>query len=119
MTELTATVENFIKNVKQHQTLWGLQDENAEGWVVCDASEFEATDVMPLWSNEAHAKIHCTDEWQDYQAVAITLTEFLEEWVSDLNDDGVLVGLDWVADQPCLEIDPIVLATSLVNVEEE
>ncbi|MCL1048056.1 DUF2750 domain-containing protein [Shewanella abyssi] len=119
MTEMTPALESFISNVKQHQVVWGLQDETGEGWVVCDSSEFEATDVMPLWSEEAQAKSHCTEEWQDYSAVAITLGEFLEFWVTDLNDDAVLVGVDWVAEQDCLEIDPIVLATSLVNIEAE
>ena len=119
MTETTPALESFINNVKQHQVVWGLQDETGEGWVVCDSSEFEATDVMPLWSEEAKATSHCTEEWLGYTAVAIKLEEFLEYWVGDLNDDGVLVGLDWVAEQDCLEIDPIVLATSLVNVEED
>ncbi|MCK8045551.1 DUF2750 domain-containing protein [Shewanella sp. 1CM18E] len=119
MTEMIPALESFINNVKQSQVVWGLQDETGEGWVVCDSSEYEATDVMPLWSEEAQAKSHCTEEWQDYTAVAITLEEFLEFWVSDLNDDGVLIGIDWIADQECQEVDPIVLATSLVDVEKE
>ena len=35
MTEINAALAGFIKNVKQHQTLWGLMDETGEGWVVC------------------------------------------------------------------------------------
>ncbi|MGX9461450.1 DUF2750 domain-containing protein [Shewanella sp. A14] len=119
MTEQTAALSSFIENVKQHQILWGLQDETGEGWVVCDSSEFEETDVMPLWSSEAAATSHCTDEWADYKAVTITLTDFLEYWVSDLNDDGVLIGVDWEADQECQEVDPIVLAKELVDFETE
>ncbi|NMH63666.1 DUF2750 domain-containing protein [Shewanella salipaludis] len=118
MTEINPALAGFIENVKQDQILWGLQDETGEGWVVCDSSEFEDTDVMPLWSSQAAAKSHCSDEWQDYQAVAITLDEFLEFWVSDLNDDGVLIGVDWETDQDCFELDPIVLAKELVDVEE-
>ncbi|MPY26244.1 DUF2750 domain-containing protein [Shewanella psychropiezotolerans] len=119
MSEITTELASFIENVKQHQVVWGLQDETGEGWVVCDSSEYEHTDVMPLWSSEANAKVHCSEEWSDYQPVSITLVEFLEFWVSDLNDDGVLVGTDWLADQECLETDPIELAKSLVQVEEE
>lgn len=119
MTENNSVLTGFIANIKEAQTLWGLQDKAGEGWVVCDSSEYEETDVMPLWSTEARAKEHCTQEWQDYQAVAISLPDFLEYWVSDLNDDGVLIGVDWQSDQECLEADPIVLAKELVDVETE
>lgn len=74
---------------------------------------------MPLWSEKALASGHCTDEWANYIAVEITLEDFLEEWVSDLNDDGVLIGIDWVADEDCQEMDPIILATSLVDIEKD
>ncbi len=119
MTETNPILTSFIEDVKQHQVVWGLQDESGEGWVVCDSSEYEDTDVMPLWSTEAQAKVHCTEEWSDYSPVAITLTELLEFWIADLNEDGVLIGLNWQENHDCLEMDPIILANSLVNVEEE
>ncbi|MGL4474628.1 MAG: DUF2750 domain-containing protein [Shewanella sp.] len=117
MSELDPLLSSFIDNVKQHQLLWGLQDETGEGWVVCDSADFEDTDAMPLWSTEALASANCTDDWADYKAVAIPLSEYLEFWVSDLNDDGVVIGIDWQNDQDCVEVDPIVLAKHLVDVE--
>ncbi|WP_025820616.1 DUF2750 domain-containing protein [Shewanella marina] len=117
MTEQVQIPEQFVASVKQNQCVWGLQDQDGEGWVVCDSSEFENTDVMPIWSNQALALSHCTEEWQGYQAVEIALEDFLEYWVEDLNEDGVLVGLDWQEEQPCLEVDPIVLAKQLVDIE--
>ncbi|MDO6618843.1 MULTISPECIES: DUF2750 domain-containing protein [unclassified Shewanella] len=119
MIELTPAVVSFIENVKKHQVLWGLADETGEGWVVCDSSEFEQTDVMPLWSTQAAAASHCTEEWADYVAVEISVNDFLEFWVGDLNEDGVLIGLDWVANEECLEVDPIELAKELVDIEAE
>jgi hypothetical protein len=119
MTEQNPALVSFIENVKQHQVLWGLQDETGEGWVICDSAEYEETDVMPLWSTETVAESHCTEEWAEYKTVSITLDEFLEYWVGDLNDDGVLIGLDWQSDEDCFEIDPIVLAKELVGVEKD
>ncbi|WP_394203659.1 DUF2750 domain-containing protein [Shewanella waksmanii] len=119
MTDIHPTLARFIENVKEHQIVWGLQDETGEGWVVCDSSEYEDTDVMPIWSTQEQAKVHCSDEWANYQPAAIQLEEFLEYWVADLHDDGVLIGADWVADEECLELDPIVVAKSLVDVEAE
>ncbi|WP_299496044.1 DUF2750 domain-containing protein [uncultured Shewanella sp.] len=119
MTNMDPILDTFINNVKEQQRVWGLQDKAGEGWVVCDSAEFENTDVMPLWSNETQAKSHCTEEWAEYQAVSISLESLLEEWISDLNDDGVLIGVNWIENQPCLEVDPIELATALVKIEAE
>ncbi|MCG9696798.1 DUF2750 domain-containing protein [Shewanella sp. Isolate11] len=118
MTDSNPVLSSFIENVTEHQAVWGLQDETGEGWVVCDSSEFDETDVMPLWSTPEQAKQHCTEEWQDYQVAAIPLEELLEYWIQDLHDDGVLVGVDWQADQDCLELDPITLAKHLVDIEQ-
>lgn len=119
MTKISAELTQFIEDVKVNQCLWGLQDETEEGWVVCDSVDFENTDVMPLWSNEALAAVHCSDEWKNYNAVAIPLNEFLEYWVADFNEDGVLIGTNWDDKSQCDELDPIVLAKLLVEVEAE
>ncbi|MFT4927957.1 MAG: hypothetical protein ACI8WB_004072, partial [Phenylobacterium sp.] len=95
---------------------WALQDPSSQDWVVCDSLEFEKTDVMPLWSNESGAKAYCEDEWQGYQAVTISIDDYLEFWVDELNNDGVLVGLDWtLLDESSVEVDPIVVAKELAD----
>lgn len=119
MTDLEKILATFIDDVKTNQCLWGLEDANGEGWVVCDSAEFENTEVMPLWSKESLARTHCTEEWADYKVTAIPLAEFLEYWVSDFNDDGVLIGINWLNNDDCQEIDPIILAKSLVDIEAE
>lgn len=118
-TELNSTLKIFIDNVKEHQAVWGLQDDTGDGWVVCDSSEFEATDVMPLWSLQSEAKTHCNEEWENYTPVAISLSELLEYWIRDLNEDGVLIGTDWANEKECFEIEPIELAKHLVEIEKE
>jgi hypothetical protein len=108
----------FIDNSKKSQIIWGLQDSKTSDWVVCDSAEFDDTDVMPLWSDESAAKAYCTDEWTGYQAVSISVDDYLEHWVSDLNDDGVLLGLNWrVEDETVVETDPIDLAKAFAEYE--
>ncbi len=119
MTDLAPALSQFIDNVKEHQQVWGLQDDSGEGWVVCDSSEYEDTDVMPLWSDQALAQSHCTEEWVNFAPVAISLEELLEFWIEDLNEDGVLIGIDWRAEQECPEVEPVELAKFLVDVEAE
>ena len=118
MSTIEQVLATFVDDVKTNQCLWGLQDETGEGWVVCDSVEFENTDTMPLWSKESLASAHCTEEWESYKAIAIPVAEFLEYWVSDFNDDGVLVGINWQNNEDCPELDPIVLAKALVDIEE-
>ncbi|QSX28678.1 MULTISPECIES: DUF2750 domain-containing protein [Shewanella] len=119
MSEMNTELGQFVSNVQESQLLWGLQDAGGEGWVVCDSSEYEDTDVMPLWSSEALAKSHCTEEWANYLVASISLVEFLEYWVEDLNNDGVLIGVDWKANEDCLELDPVDVAKALAEVEAE
>ncbi|RLV60632.1 DUF2750 domain-containing protein [Parashewanella curva] len=119
MTEITPTLTAFINNIEESQLFWALLDETGEGWVVCDSSEYEETDVMPVWSSEEEANKHCIEEWSGYKPAAISIREYLEIWVDDLNNDGVLMGVDWILDGDCHEIDPIELAKHLVEIEAE
>ena len=119
MTDITPTLTTFVSQVEETQQFWGLSDKNGDDWVVCDSAQFDETDVLPVWSLEADAKNHCVDEWKDYQPKAVTLKEFMEFWVDDLNDDGVMLGINWVLDGNCEEIDPIEMAKKLAEIETE
>ncbi|WOH37270.1 DUF2750 domain-containing protein [Thalassotalea fonticola] len=104
----------FVDTVNEDEQLFALQNESGD-WVVCDSAEFENSDVMPVWANSETAQQFCCDEWQDYQVASIHLEQFLEEWVSDLNEDGVLVGVDWQMDAEGAELDAIEFAKLLVK----
>ncbi|MEZ8143800.1 DUF2750 domain-containing protein [Enterovibrio sp. FF113] len=97
MTTIEATpVERFVANSRHHGEVWGLQCKT--GWVICDSSIYEDTDVMPFWSSRDAAAIHCVDEWEDFAPMAITIPEFVDEWLVDLAKDAVMLGPDWGAD---------------------
>ena len=67
---LDANFQLFIEEVRESGQVWGLR--YGEDWVVCRSAEFEDADVMPLWSAEGDARLHCVDEWADYLATFIT-----------------------------------------------
>ncbi|WP_417762816.1 DUF2750 domain-containing protein [Shewanella sp.] len=119
MSEISAVLAGFIKNAQEYQTLWALQDEAGEGWVVCDSTMYEDTDVMPLWSSQELAAAQCNDEWQEFTPTPISIEEFLEFWVEDLNEDGVTIGIDWQGDENCEELEPIEFAKALADIEAE
>ena len=112
---LDANFQLFIEEVRESGQVWGLR--YGEDWVVCRSAEFEDADVMPLWSAEGDARLHCVDEWANYEPEVIELEEFLDIWINDLDEDDVLVGPNWNADLEGQELEPIELAKALVELD--
>lgn len=111
------TLSDFLTQVKENQLIWALQDKASEDWVVLDSINFEDTDVMPLWSTEALAKSHCVEEWAEYIPVAITVADWMEFWVEDLLEDGVIISLNWQENDDCFELELAEFTQSLATVE--
>lgn len=111
------TLKSFLIQVKDTQIIWALQDKSSEDWVVLDSVNFENTDVMPLWSTEALAKSHCVEEWAEYQPVAISVADWMEFWVEDLLEDGVIIGLNWQENEECFELELPEFTQALAEVE--
>ena len=117
MKENNQVLTAFLADVKPTQQLWALQDKKSEDWVVLDSLSYEETEVMPLWSSEALAAQHCTEEWADYIATAISLADWLEFWVEDLLADGVAIGINWQGEEDDLEIDLPEFTQALADIE--
>jgi hypothetical protein len=111
------TLETFLSAVKPTQKIWGLQDKTSDDWVILDSINFEKTDVMPIWSTQELAQQHCNDEWQDNVPCEIPLAEWFEFWVADLNEDGVIIGVNWHEGQDCLEMELAEFSLELAAVE--
>ena len=109
--DLNANYQRFIENVLESGQVWGLQSE--EGWVVVDSTEFEESEVMPFWSEEAYAKAHCVGEWEEFKPVAMDIDEFVEDWLVGMAEDGILVGPNWNDDLEGLEVEPEQVAREL------
>ena len=109
MTKLTADIKAngdlFVAETKETLQVWGLCNEEGD-WLSVDSSEFEASEVMPFWSNQADAALHCVDEWAEFVSVMIPLDVFVEDWMITLSEDGVLVGLNWTAELLGSELEP-------------
>lgn len=113
----TATLTAFLTQVKSTQILWALKDKASEDWVVLDSPNFENTDVMPLWSEAILAQEHCIEEWSDYTPCEISVAEWLEFWVEDLNEDGVIVGVNWQGDDEYLEMELAEFTQAIAGIE--
>lgn len=103
--DLDANYQRFVENIQESGKVWGLS--SSDGWVIVESSEFEETEVMPFWSEESYAKVHCVDDWADFKPVSMDLEDFVENWLAGMDEDGVLVGPNWNADLEGLEIEPV------------
>jgi len=117
MTDTQQTLLTFLAEVKPSQLLWALQDKKSEDWVVLDSLNYEQTEVMPLWSNEKIAAQHCTEEWADYVPAAISVADWLEFWINDLLEDGVVIGINWLGEDNDAEIDLPEFTQALADIE--
>lgn len=96
--------ENFIKRTSESNTVWGLKNEDR--WCVCESNDYEDTEVMLFWSDEAYAKQCAIEEWSDYKPEPIPLEEFMNNWLYGMNQDNLLVGVNWNAKLIGLEVEP-------------
>ena len=86
-------LEKFTTAVHHYQIVWGIH--GTDGWVMCDSILSKNKGVIPFWSTEKAAAIHCVEEWKDYKATPISLDEFIDFWLVELANDGVFFGIEW------------------------
>jgi hypothetical protein len=117
MTDTHTPPADFMAQVQVAQTIWALQDQASEGWVILDSINFENAEVMTVWSSIELAKNHCVDEWQDYVPREISLADWLEFWVEDLAEDNVLIGVEWRDGGEYLEVELSEFSQMLAKIE--
>lgn len=117
MSQKNSALSTFLAKCQITQVLWALQDKESEDWVVLDSINFENSEVMPLWSNAELAQQHCIDEWENYIPCEISLADWFEFWIEDLNEDGVIVGVDWQDDDEYLEMELADFTQALAEIE--
>ena len=101
--------ENFdrlIVESLENDCVWGLRDKQGN-WALVDSDEVAGIDVMPFWSNQQSAEIHCTDQWSIYEPVAIAMESFLDNWLIGMHQDIIRVGINWNQDLEGQEVEPL------------
>ena len=93
MTTDTDTLLNFIRQVVDTGCIWGLLGK--DGWAQCGSDQYEASLVIPFWSTPEFAEPHKNGEWASYDVTPVSLEEFLDDWLTGMHSDELLVGIDW------------------------
>lgn len=78
----------FIKRVASFEQTWGIEDA---GWVL--ALTKEETEVFQVWPFAEYAAPCCTGEWAGCVPKAIDLDDFMESYLPDFEEKGILVGV--------------------------
>lgn len=109
MSKLTADVKKntalFVSESQKSEIVWGLCNEEGQ-WLSLDSSEFEESEVMPFWTQASDAQQHCVEEWATFKPTQLSLEEFVEDWLTTLAEDEVLVGLNWNSELEGDEFEP-------------
>ncbi|MBD1576982.1 DUF2750 domain-containing protein [Vibrio sp. S11_S32] len=106
--DIEANLALFVQETQDTKLVWGLRNE--DGWLACDSTEFQESEVMPFWSTKEDAQAHNVEEWSDFEVLEIPLDIFVEDWLITLAEDGVLIGTNWNAQLEGKELEPSELA---------
>lgn len=107
--------ERFIERIIENEIVWGLKLKNEDSWAVAPSNEYEDALVMVFWSDRAHAQRCAEEEWSEYEPTEIPLELFLKNWLTGLEEDGLLVGSNWSGDLIGFELEPIELLNEIIN----
>ncbi len=101
----------FIDQVLENETVWGLRSE--EGWAHCESENYEDSGVIPFWSDPSYLKDFMDSEWVDYKMTKISLEQFLNHWLPGMDEDGILVGINWSEQFDDIEMEALIVLDDL------
>ena len=105
----------FIQRVVEFEKVWGLESE--DGFATSSSNDDEEENIRSIilfWSDKAYAKALAKEDWIDYYAREMTLSEFLENWLVGMYNDNFLVGTNWDANMFGVESEPLLLALEIL-----
>jgi hypothetical protein len=102
--------DHFVKKVVGWRKLWGLYQD---GWAMSQTEKGDP--VFPLWPEPEYAALCASGVWEGYVAEEIDLTDFLNELLPKLREDGVLPGAFYVTDGGSVNVSSDQLETDLKN----
>ncbi len=121
MTNLTNDVQKnlllFIDESLRNGCVWGLMNADEE-WLCCESTEYSDSEVIPFWSSAIDAQIHNVEEWADFEVKQIPLDLFVQEWLVTLDEDNVLLGINWNSELEGKEMEPSEIANMYLELDK-
>ena len=84
-----ARYKHFVSRVADWQYVWGLRNES--GWVA--AGDDIGNSGFPVWPHPDYATACASGEWGGNVPTPIEVHEFIDNWLPNMADKGVLVAV--------------------------
>jgi hypothetical protein len=112
--DLEANKDRFIRRVRETGQVWILGSDS--GLAHCGSHE-KNVPVALFWSDRAYAQRHALEKWGwgSYEAHPLELESFLEAWLPGLQEDDMLVGVNFNEDLAGVELEPMQLRAELMS----
>ena len=93
MTVAAAQAAHFFREITLHESVWTIRDDG--GFPAPKNRSGER--AMPFWSLESRAArvIANVPAYHGFTIERLTLGEFVEDWLTGLERDDLLVGVNW------------------------
>ncbi|HFB65942.1 MAG TPA: DUF2750 domain-containing protein [Aeromonadales bacterium] len=101
----------FIDQVLENEEVWALRSD--DGWAQCESENYEDAAVIPFWSEQSYVKDFMAKNWQEYKVSKITLEDFFNDWLPGMDEDGILVGINWSEEYDDIEMEPLIVLDDL------
>jgi hypothetical protein len=88
----STTLNTFASKVVKSGHLYLLSADDE--YLVVDSVEYAETDVMPIFSTKEAALALCSDDWAEYQVAEVAVEDFFEQWLPELDKEGIMLGID-------------------------
>ena len=92
--------KRFITEVTEKEVVWGLH--STDGWASSTANNYDDSNGNPaeiicFWSDEKRARVCQKKYWPNYQPKSIKLNDFIENWLTGMDNERSIVGtnFDW------------------------
>lgn len=109
----------FIQQTIRTRLVYSLQDEE-DFFAECPSEEYddelgEPVAVLCFWDSEADALACQQEEWRHFQLCTLSLDEFMNDVLLDMDDAAKLVGVAFDQELYGTEIEPIELLADLLD----
>ncbi|MGB0523665.1 MAG: DUF2750 domain-containing protein [Flammeovirgaceae bacterium] len=110
--------QRFIEEVCRQGKVWTLKSPDV--YAISSSLNYADQQGQPLpmlctWSNKGFAIACAKKEWGDFEPEAIELSSFMEDWCVGMDDDGLMVGINFTQNMEGIEVEPFMLILELVT----
>ncbi|HET6583305.1 MAG TPA: DUF2750 domain-containing protein [Nannocystaceae bacterium] len=103
-----ARCEHFVRTAIETGSVWGLYDKT---WARSMAAA--GREALPLWPLRELAARCIAGPWRTFAARAIDVSAFVEQWLTGMQEDGIVAVVTPTPGDPGVVVEPDVLAQAL------